>query len=408
MQETATATPTSLSLALPEIDEIKNAVVPVSAAQAAQADPSLSIRPLDPQMEALADQFVSAVLSLDPDAIDQQRKQRAEVDGLGVDLQKQAAHRSAMLQKPIADLASRGADGGPVASALIDLKVQMDQLNPNEIDFSVSGIAKAFSWLPGVGSTVQEYFLRYETAQGIIDQIIKSLKAGKDTLGRDNITLAEDQDVMRKLTLALDQQIVVAQAIDRKLESATAELAEGQQKRFLSDEIIFPLRQRIQDLQQQLAVNQQGILATEIVIRNNRELMRGVDRAINVTVSALTVAVTVALALANQKLVLDKIEALNKTTDTLIAGTAAKLRSQGVDIHNQASATMLDMETLKAAFRDIMGAMDEISRYRREALPKMAAQILEMEQLTRQGEETIQRMERGNAAAATVINATNS
>ena len=42
--------------------------------------------------------------------------------------------------------------------------------------------------------------------------------------------------------------------------------------------------------------------------------MRGVDRSLDVTVNALQVAVTVALALANQKIVLDKVEAINKTT----------------------------------------------------------------------------------------------
>jgi len=162
---------------------------------------------------------------------------------------------------------------------------------------------------------------------------------------------------------------------------------------------LFPLRQRIQDLQQQLAVNQQGILAIELIIRNNRELVRGVDRAINVTVSALQVAVTVALALANQKLVLDKIESLNKTTSALISGTAARLRTQGVEIHKQASSTMLNMEDLKSAFNDITSAMDDISRYRQEALPQMSIQIQEMDTLTRQGEEAVQRMREGSKVA---------
>lgn len=59
------------------------------------------------------------------------------------------------------------------------------------------------------------------------------------------------------------------------------------------------------DLQQQLAVNQQGILAAEILVKNNKELIRNVDRGINVTVSALETAVAVALTLNNQKLVLE-------------------------------------------------------------------------------------------------------
>ena len=68
-------------------------------------------------------------------------------------------------------------------------------------------------------------------------------------------------------------------------------------------------------------------MAIDLIIRNNVELMRGVDRATNVTVSALQVAVTLALALANQKITLDKILAVNETTDKLIG------RERGAPAH---------------------------------------------------------------------------
>ena len=118
-------------------------------------------------------------------------------------------------------------------------------------------------------------------------------------------------------------------------------------------------------------VNQQGILAIELVIRNNMELIRGVDRATNVTVSALQVAVTLALALANQKIVLEKIQAVNETTDKLIAGTAERLRTQGAEIHKMAVGHAASTSTtLKKAFVDIRAALDDISRFRQEALPQ--------------------------------------
>ncbi len=135
------------------------------------------------------------------------------------------------------------------------------------------------------------------------------------------------------------------------------------------------------------------MLATEIIIRNNRELIRGVDRAVDVTVSALQVAITVALALAHQKVVLDKIDAVNRTTSELIASTARRLREQGAEIHEQAASTMLDMESLKSAFNDISTALDEISTFRRNALPQMASTIVELDKLTVEGEKAIERME---------------
>jgi uncharacterized protein YaaN involved in tellurite resistance len=106
----------------------------------------------------------------------------------------------------------------------------------------------------------------------------------------------------------------------------------------------------------------------------------------------------VALALSHQKIVLDKVNALNTTTSDLIAGTAQRLRQQGTEIHRQASSATLDMEALKSAFVDLNQAMDEISTFRREALPQMAGTILELDQLTRQGEEAMRKMEQGNRA----------
>ncbi|MEM9160859.1 MAG: toxic anion resistance protein [Verrucomicrobiota bacterium] len=397
MSETTTKTDDLLSPSAPAEVKAELGLVPVEE----KKDDAM-----DPEISAKADQFVAAVVAINPDEPEDQASKKALIDSMGVDVQRASAHRSKMLQQPIKQLSEKGGDGGPVANALISLKQEIDELNPNDLDFSVSGFAKALSWIPGIGNKLEAYFLKYASAQELIDQIIKSLEAGGDQLKRDNETLTQDQVVMQKLTKQLERLIMMGQIIDKKLSyQLEREIPQDDSRHaFIGEELLFPLRQRIQDLQQQLAVNQQGILAIELIIRNNRELIRGVDRAINVTVSALQVAVTVALALANQKLVLDKIESLNKTTSKLISGTAARLRTQGVEIHKQASSTMLNMEDLKSAFADITGAMDEISRYRREALPTMAAQIQEMDTLTQQGEEAIQKMREGSKVAPKIAN----
>ncbi|MCP4688548.1 MAG: toxic anion resistance protein, partial [Desulfobacterales bacterium] len=265
--------------------------------------------------------------------------------------------------------------------------------------------SRALGMLPGIGTPLKKFFTKFESSQTVIDAIVRSLEDGKKVLQRDNVTLSQDQKVMRALTFKITKVIELGMLLDQKF-SYTLEreiIPEDPRRRFIEDEILFPLRQRIQDLQQQLAVNQQGVLAIEIIIRNNKELIKGVDRGINVTVTALNIAVTVALALANQKIVLDKIDAVNKTTNRLIAQTASQLRTQGVAIHKQAAASALDMETLRRAFVDINGALDDISTFRKEALPLMAHNIVEMDKLTTTTEEAIQRMEQGTNLAPTIM-----
>jgi len=109
--------------------------------------------------------------------------------------------------------------------------------------------------------------------------------------------------------------------------------------------------------------------------------------------------VTLAMALANQRIVLEKVQAVTETTENLIAGTAERLRTQGTEIHKQAAGTMLDMDVLRKSFEDIRAALDDISRYRQEALPQMAQNILEMDKLAAESEETIRRMEGAEEAA---------
>ncbi|MFN3255203.1 MAG: toxic anion resistance protein [Ilumatobacter sp.] len=347
---------------------------------------------------------VERLLAVDPTDEDARAAARDAFDTMGRELQSRSATRSQMLQAPLKDIARNSEDGGEVAKSLGDLRIEVEKLDPSGLDTDAGWFTRAVGKIPGVGTPLKRYFMRYESSQTQIDAIVKSLEKGRDQLKRDNVTLVDDQKRMRELTIALTDQIALAGALDAAfVDKLNNEITSDDPRRqFIEEDILFTLRQRTLDLQQQLAVNQQGVLAVEIIIRNNRELIRGVDRALDVTISALQVAVTVALALAHQKIVLDKIAAVNATTSSIIAGTAERLKTQGAEIHQQASSTMLDMTALRAAFDDIDIALEEISRYRREALPTMASTILELDQLTAESEQAIVSMESGRAAATKI------
>ncbi len=389
MTDTAAANPT-LNLAL-NVEQTK--------AEIAVPEPD----PTD-ELRAQANAQVEQLLSIDPTNEDARAAARDAVDSMGRDLQQRSATRSRMLQAPLKEISHGTEDGGEVAKSLSDLRIEVEKLDPSGLDTDAGWVTRLIGKIPGVGTPLKRYFMRYESSQTQIDAIVNSLEKGRDQLKRDNVTLGDDQKQMRELTHLLADQIALAQALDAAVveKLATEITADDPRRQFVEEDILFSLRQRTLDLQQQLAVNQQGVLAIEIIIRNNRELIRGVDRAIDVTISALQVAVTVALALAHQKIVLDKIEAINTTTSAMIAGTAERLKTQGTQIHEQASSTMLDMESLRTAFADIDTALDEISRYRREALPTMASTILELDQLTADSEVAIENMERGRTATTRI------
>lgn len=355
---------------------------------------------IDKALDAKADQFVDTLIKLNPEDLAARKEGTSAVEAVGVDLQRRSAHKSKMLQEPVRKLMQRGDDKGDVGNAMLQLRLEVEEIDPAKFDFEPGWFTRSLGFIPGIGKPVKRYFAKFESAQTTIDTVVRSLELGRGQLERDNETLAHDQQEMRAITQQLEKTIRLAQLIDQKLQARmNAELAgDPERKRFIAEELLFPMRQRLIDMQQQLAVNQQGVLASEIIIRNNKELIRGVNRALNVTVTALQVGGTVAIALAHQKDQLDKIEAVNKTTNDLITGTARRLKTQGAEIHKQAASSMLSMEALKTAFQDVRAALDDISQFRENALPQMAQTVLELERLSADQEKAIQKMETGNKA----------
>jgi uncharacterized protein YaaN involved in tellurite resistance len=354
----------------------------------------------DKALAAKADQFVDVLIKLNPEDLTARKDGTSAVEAVGTDLQRRSALKSRMLQEPVKNLMQRSADKGDVGNALLQLRLEVEEIDPSKFDFEPGWLTRSIGFIPGIGKPVKRYFAKFESAQTTIDSVVRSLELGRGQLERDNETLSHDQLEMRAVTQELEKTVRLTQLIDQKLEARMhAELgADPERKRFIAEELLFPLRQRLIDMQQQLVVNQQGVLASEIVIRNNKELVRGVNRALNVTVTALHVGATVAIALAHQKDQLEKIETVNKTTADLIAGTAKRLKTQGAEIHKQAASSMLPMESLKSAFLDVRAALDDISQFRANALPQMAQTVLELERLSVDQEKTIQKMESGNAA----------
>lgn len=348
----------------------------------------------DPELDEQTEKVVDALLALNPDDHDARLTGKNTAAELGLSLQEQSAKKLDMLKAPIHRIVDRGDSRGDVGTSLADLKVEVERADPRRFNFDPGWFSRMLGYLPFIGTPLKRYFVRYESTRSVIDAIVKSLGIGREQLKRDNEILADDQKTMRELTGRLARAIGMGQMIDRKLDERLSALeTDDARRRFLSEEVQFPLRQRIIDLQQQLAVNQQGILATELISRNNNELIRGVNRAINVTSRALQVAATVAIALADQKAVLNKVESVNKTTSDLIAGTAEQLKEQGAEIQRQASSAMLDMESLKSAFADIDVAIGDLQTFRSEALPMMAQTIQELDVVTEQAGESIRRLD---------------
>ena len=305
----------------------------------------------------------------------------AQLTRLGEGTMQQAGDSAnRMLQRPAAALSAGGADpASRTGKTLGELRQIVSELDPKRHD--LTGGRRLLKFLPG-GNGLQRYFQRYESAQEQLNAITKALKGGQDELRQDNAAIQTERDALWQALGQLADYAVLARHLADGLEERVATLrTEGKtdEATTLESDALFYVRQRHQDLLTQMAVSVQGYLALDVVKKNNVELIKGVDRALDTTLAALRVAVIVSQALGQQQIVLAQIDALNSTTSDMIVATSELLRSQGTAVQQQASQATVDPEKLQQAFDNVFQAMDEIDRYKAEATRSMKQTVTVLE-----------------------------
>lgn len=333
--------------------------------------------PLDqaalPGLDQKVDDYVTSIISLDPHSPAFGAKTddiRTMGDG---DIQAAAETSNRLLQAPMRAM-SKGdfAEGSNVSKSLLALRRTIEDLDPAQ----AVGVKKLLGLVP-FGDKLQDYFRKYENSQSQLDGILRSLYSGQDELRKDNASLEQEKAHLWETMQRLAQYIYIAEHLDATLAAKieAMQASDPDKAKALQQDVLFYVRQKHQDLLTQLAVSIQGYLAIDLVRKNNLELVKGVDRATTTTVSALRTAVIVAQALANQRLVLDQINALNTTTSNMIQSTSELLATQTVAINKQAADSAIGIDKLQAAFANVYQAMDAIDTFKLQALDSMSQTI---------------------------------
>jgi uncharacterized protein YaaN involved in tellurite resistance len=327
-------------------------------------------------LTARADGFATELTGLDPRSPEFTRKVH-DITSMG-DSEIRASSNVAnrMLKRPVAALASARGDGADaqakVAGDLVALRRTIVDLDPKQ-----ATTARRLLGMIPFGDALRDYFAKYRSAQKHLDDIIRALRSGQDELLKDNAAIEGEKVSLWESMTKLQEYAVLARALDESLERRIAEIeyTDAEKATALRSDALFGVRQKHQDILTQLAVSAQGYLALDLVRKNNLELIKGVDRATTTTIAALRTAVTVAQALANQKLVLEQITALNTTTSELIVATSEMLKTQAGDIATQSASTTISMDALRKAFDNIYSTMDMIDTFKAKAVENMAQTV---------------------------------
>lgn len=347
------------------------------------------------KIQKQADNNAIAIFETDFDDVNEREAIIKSIEDFGVEsMNKSSDKNNNLLNTQLKNYKQGGNESENVSEKLLELNKQVKELDPSNVDWTNSGIMSKFI------DPVKKYFDKYETAETVIANIIQSLDQSKRALNNDNVTLLAEEsnlrDVTKNLMLSVELGKQMDESIESQIEEAKIKGIEQEKIDIVTEEILFPLRQRIMDIQQMIVINQQGIVSLNVVRRNNNELIRGINRAKNVTVTALKTGIMVASSLYNQKIAIDKINMLNSTTEDIISSTSKILREQGNQIQKISTESTISPETLQASFNDALAAIEDISNFKKEALPKMQETINTFNSIAIEGQKAIDKINTKN------------
>lgn len=360
------------------------------AAEVGTKAPSAVAEDIPEEIKQRAQEMLERIKAVGDRDIEGRNSLTSEAKSFGSEIRRNIAHQSDLLNAPIKDIMGNNDADGDLSKDLLSLRSKVEQINPNKFDFSESGFRRLLSKLPGIGSKLEAWWSQYQSVSTVINDILTNLEKGKDVLAKDNVTLKVDRDKLMEYTWQLQDQLQIAMLLDSEL-AAWAESLEAAQKKYIEEDILYYLRQEVQDMQLSLGAANQAILVSDIIRRANEELIRSTDRTLNVSAKALQTAAALQVALVHQKKQMDAVKATNDMTVDLLKSTAEKAKTQGVQVVKDANDVSGMIEGLKQAFGDTIEAMNLLDSYKQEALPQMASNVALLDDLNKQMKEQVER-----------------
>lgn len=308
------------------------------------------------------------------------------------DMRAAAGVAGSMLDRSLRSAASPQ-DG--VTTSLTSLRRTVAELDPAKLPLTGRKLLGMFPVAAGAKRALE----RYRAANEPVNALVVDLRGRQDVLRRDNAAIKGERERLWKVMGKLAEAAAFAEAVEGAIEAQAGvfDLTDPGRATALRADVLYPIRQRHQDLLTQLAVSAQGYLALDLVRKNNDELVRGVERAVSTTVAALRVALLVSSALASQRDVLDEVAALQATTDGLIRANSELLTLQSAEIRRASSDPAVATETIRASFDRIYASIDAIDGFRADAVAAMATTVESLSGEIRRAEDHLRRSHEGEA-----------
>lgn len=325
-------------------------------------------------------------------------KTKVKIKGMGYNPQK-----TKLLRQRLSDVAKSSNDNGKEAqNILLNLQKESEKIFP-VLDKATSPkkfLYKLSKYLPFVGGKVGDYIIKLQTIEKTMENMVASLEGAEKELGNTNSELdalkeANLQDIEELKKQVIFGKLLVTEIKDRMLAlpSPTENMWEIDKKVIIEKDVLLPIVTRISDLEQKAIVSYQGIMNMTNIKEGNDALINGLRRAQEVTLFALQQTLIQFVAADRQGQIFNWLENLNNGTSELIVRLSKNIKEQSIAIADKTTSQTLDIATIKQAWSDAKETLAAVERIYKEALPKVEQNIKQLEQMNKEADESIKKLQ---------------
>ena len=217
---------------------------------------------------------------------------------------------------------------------------------------------------------IKKYFNSVKKEEISIENIIDTLNNEKEIIERDNITLEIEIKRINEIITELQNEYAYGENLQSEVNNFIKTEKDEAKINYYNKTLLTNLEKKMFDIKQMIIVKQQSVMALQIIIKNNKEIIRNIEKVNNVTISALNTTVLVAKTLYNQKLVLNRINNIENNIGKINTGFEKNIN----EINNSTDGQLL----LKEAFQNAIDIFDNVEIENKRAFPENEKKIMEL------------------------------
>jgi uncharacterized protein YaaN involved in tellurite resistance len=244
---------------------------------------------------------------------------------------------------------------------------------------------------------IQKFKSRFEEVSGQIESVCIELEKRKESLRRDIALFDQLHEETQQSVISLSAYIDAGKQFADQFEQAELPKLKGSidtakttgndgmlEAQGYQDAVqaLDRLRKRVFYLQQARQIGIQQLPQIRIVQGGDETLIENLQASISLTIPAWKQKMIVLLGLNRQKEALALQTAVTEATDQMLRQASEMMKSQAVEIEQQAQAGLVSMDTLAKVNQDLIETIGSVVKVQEEGRTKRAEAERQMEQMT--------------------------